>query len=475
MMFGVRRSVFGVGAALAVLVLLAGCAIAPEQELPEGVVDQKADLVSRIKDAPDDLDAHADLLRMQIRDGDVEGAEATVSHALKHNGTDYRAHLLAAQHHRWQGDLIGAEKSLLAARDMAPQKLEPRVALSGLYHQTYLEEEELEQRRIAYELADPAYRAELLLDYAYACAQLGRDAKARELIHPLADDSAADADSRSRAHALLCETALRAGEQGAAIDHLLAARKLSPEENGLILMAARLVSVVEEPAALSTLFDETLASQDTAEARWGALFGKWMLAVRDAEKSRADPLAGESDSLYQRMNVVAADHPDTLTRRFQLVALDPARSVQMEETRKKLADSEFGVPVTPGSLAAVLKLWRAEDALRVGAPAVALHEITQLEARDSSLGGLPVLRTIALFKAREDDRCIAGIEAWQSENEPDAMLESVRWWIMLRDGRGKEVLVELEKREEPSNATLWIAAVAQFHVYRATAAPAGDG
>jgi hypothetical protein len=186
---------------LPLLLLLAGCTITPEDpdELPEGYADPKEDLVEHLKDHPNDLDSHADLLRMQIKDGDAEGAGTTVGHALKHNGGDYRAHLLAAQFHRWQADLISAEKSLLTARDLAPDKLEPRVALSGLYNQTYLEAEELEQRRIALELADATLRSEFLLDFAYANADLGHDDQAAALASQLLADGNALAGARWRA------------------------------------------------------------------------------------------------------------------------------------------------------------------------------------------------------------------------------------------------------------------------------------
>ena len=85
------------------LLLLAGCTLTPAEndELPAGVSDPKEELVAHIKDNPEDLDSHADLLRLQIKDGDVEGAGTTVAHALNFNGDDYRAHLLAAQFHRW--------------------------------------------------------------------------------------------------------------------------------------------------------------------------------------------------------------------------------------------------------------------------------------------------------------------------------------------------------------------------------------
>lgn len=450
--------------AILALMILAGCSVAPQYEMPDGVTDPKHELVERIRETPGDIDSHADLLRLQIRDGDMEGAAGTVSHALKHNGSDFRAHLLAAQYHRWQADLISAEKSLLAARDMAPQRLEPRVALSALYHQAYLEEEELEQRRLAFELADADLREEFLLDYAFAASQLGRDSLSAELARKLIGDGAAPRYA-SRAHALLCELALRGGDDEGAISHLLQAQKLQPREDGLVQFAARLVSAVEDGTALEPLFDETLANQDTPESRWAALFGKWMLAVR-----KDDPLRPEADAWYQRMELVAQGHPDTLTRRYQLLALSGEHAAEAEETRAQLAESEFGVPDTPQSLDALFRLWRAEDALRIGAATVALSEVVQLEAREPALAGLQIMRVIALFKAREDERCLAGIEAFQQEaTEPDQLLASMRWWIMLRGGRSRQVLVEVEKEESPGNATLWIEAVAQFHVYRASA------
>src|SRR5690606_23588269 len=265
---------------VAVFALLAGCAIAPEPDMPEGLIDQKVELVGRINESPTDLDAHADLLRLQIRDGDAEGAQATCFHALKHNGADYRAHLLSAQFYRWQVDLISAEKSLLAARDLAPTRLEPRVALSALYHQTYMEEAELEERRVAFTLAEPAWREEFRLDYAYACAQLGRDDQATELVLPLAGNGDARKESRSRAFALLAEINLREERFDAVATSLQAACKLTPAEHGYVQLAARMATVLDQPEALAGLFDEALSTQDAAEARWAALFGKWMLQVR---------------------------------------------------------------------------------------------------------------------------------------------------------------------------------------------------
>src|SRR5690606_32176877 len=157
----------------------------------------------------------------------------------------------------------------------------------------------------------------------------------------------------------------------------------------------------------------------------------------------------------------------TLTRRYQLLALDSGRTVEMEAERKKLLESEFGVPAVPSTLQSLLRLWRAEDAMRIGAPRIALAELDQLDTDEPDMDGLQSLRTIALFRARMDDRCLIEIESQQAALEtPDPMLQSMRWWIMLRQGKAKAVLAELEGLESPTNATLRIEAAAQFPVHR---------
>jgi len=450
--------------------LLAGCTIMPDEQdpLPEGVTDPKEELVAHLKDNPNDLDSHADLLRLQIKDGDVEGAQTTVGHALKHNGGDYRAHLLAAQFHRWQQDLISAEKSLITARDLAPGKLEPRVALGGLYNQTYLEDEELEQRRIALELADPALRPEFLLDYAYACADLGRDDKALELANALLAEKDAPPERRSRAHALLCELALRRELETEAVNHLLEALKLQPDYEGLVQYAARLVTAVRDGKGLEPVFDRTLETQDRVELRWAALFGKWMLGVQRAAANKQDPLGEDVVNWYRRLDAVSPSHPDSLTRHYQLLALNAERGEEREAVEEQLKAIDFSAPAAPASLASVISLWRAEDALRLNAPNITLFELTQLEVREPKLDGIRIMRTMALFKARDDEQCLNTINGWLEESEEDNdFLLSMRWWIMLREGKSKEVLQEIRGREkEPTNATLWIESVATFHRYR---------
>lgn len=446
------------------------CTVVPEEDLPAGVNDPKQDLVAHILDNPGDLDAHADLLRLQVRDGDAEGARTTVGHALKHNGTDFRSHLLAAQYHRWQVDLISAEKSLLTARDLAPLRLEPRVALGSLYHQTYLENDELEQRRLAMELADPALRPEFSLDLAYAAALQGKDAEAEALATPLANDAGNSVAVRSRAWLLLCETALRKDDQAAAADACRKAFELRPTETGLVQYAARLCTVVGA-GKLLPIFDAVLETQDVAESRWAALYGKWISAAVSALSQGTDAFAADNEVLWRRLDAIAPDHPDTLTRRYQVLALAPERKQEFEAAGAKLDKSGFGKPATPRSAAAVLRLWRAEDALRLNAFAISLAEIEQLLVREPDLPNLRVLRALALFKARNDVACLEAIKSMSAETEtPDEMLLSVRWWVLLRQGRSKEVLGELETTAgEPTNARLWVQAVATFHLYRGAA------
>jgi hypothetical protein len=452
------------------LILLPACAVTPGDTPDDtaGIRDPKEDLVERILDAPDDLEAHADLLRLQIRDGDERGARATVSHALRHNEDDFRSHLLEAQFFRWQADLINTERSLIKSRDLAPSRLEPRVALSGLYNQTYLEDEELEQRRIALELADDAFRPEFMLDYAYAAANLGRDDTARELAFRLVQDNTASRASRSRAWLLLAELNLRTGNEGAAAEAVASANRLAPRETGIVQFAARMVCVLDDPEPLAEMFRNTLDTQDALEPRWAALFGNWMLEVRRAHKANADPLGEAARNWWQRLEVVAPGHPDTLTRRVQLLSLYPEHARAAEEAAAELEAAGLGeAPATPGNLAGLISLWRAEDALRVGAPGVTIHEVDQLEVREPALQGLDLLRIVALFRARQDESCLQTIDAWIQQDRTDELILSMRWWILLRQGKGRDVLVELESREAtPSNATLWVHAVARFHTYR---------
>lgn len=452
----------------ALWLLLSGCVGPQEQPLPEGVNDPREDLVERIKEKPEDLDAHADLLRLQIKSGDVIGADATVAHALKYSPRDFRAHLLAAQFHRWQLDLINAEKALITARDLAPDRLEPRVALAGLYNQAYLEANELEQRRKAVELADARLRPEFALDLAYSLAALLQTEEASRLAAELVADKSTPAGLRARAHLLLAEIGLRTQDEAAATSNLKAAFVLDKEDTGTLQFAARAITLLKKPAELGSVFDETLAGKDRAELRWTALFGEWMLAICGAAETKADPLGEPVEAWRKRLEAMEPGHPDVSGRYYQLIKLQPGREAEANALAKELDEGGSGAPPSPSNLDAVLSLWRAEDALRLGAPAVTLSEATQLSAREGNLEGLRMLRVMALFKLREDVGCLQIIDSWLAEGDkPDDLLLSLRWWVMLRSGKSVDVLRDMEQRGgSKNNSRAWIEAVAKFQTYR---------
>jgi len=442
--------------------LVSSCALPGEEPLPDGMSDNRADLVGHIRDNPNDIDAHADLLRMQIKSGDVEGAMATVSHVLKHNERDFRAHLLDAQFQRWQLNLLGAEAGLRKARDIAPERLEPCVALAGLYNQSYLQREEVRIREIAAGLAPVELRAEFLLDLGLCHWQV-RDAERAATLN--ADDAGIPAAVRARALVMRAEMALGRGGSGDAAGYIRAAFRLDPENTGILQFAARAVTVLDDPAPLGELFDETLAGKDRAELRWTALFGHWMLAVRKAADS--DPLAEPVERWRLRLEVMEPGHPDVAVRYLQLLRLRPEREAEAKQLEESLNDYGLGTPPAPDTQAALLALWRAEDALRTGAPSVALATIARLEETQPDLEGLRLMRIMALFVACDFALCLEQIDRWLAESgEADEMLLSTRWVILLRLNRPADVLADIRARELKSNAARWFEAVANFHTYR---------
>lgn len=450
------------------LLLLTACTLPNEEPLPDGVTDQRADLVERIKDSPTDLDAHADLLRMQIKSGDRAGAETTVAHALKHNAKDFRAHLLEAQYHRWQLDLITTEKALLKARGLAPDRLEPCVALAGLYNQAYLDAEELRLRKIALELCGPELRPEFMLDLAY-CHWGQRDAEAAEkLAASLASLGEAPAGLRARNQLLLAEIQLNRGAKAA--EHIAAAFALAPEDSGTLQFAARAATLLEDPSPLRPLFDQTLAGKDRAELRWTALFGLWTLSLRDAISTGADALGEAPESWRKRLEAMEPGHPDVAGRHYQLLKLDPNRATETKTLGEQLEELGLGLPPVPSNPKALLALWRIEDALRVGAVEPAIGQVADLRKAEGNLEGSRMLLLMARFKARQDATCLAEIDAWLAESkETDDILLSLRWWILLRQGKSVEVLADVEKRGGENNSRQWLEAVAKFHTYRAGA------
>lgn len=458
--------------ALCSLLFLASCTLPNEEPLPDGVTDQRADLVDHIKDNPTDLDAHADLLRMQIKSGDRAGAETTVAHALKHNAKDFRAHLLEAQYHRWQLDLITTEKALLKARGLAPDRLEPCVALAGLYNQAYLDAEELQLRKVALELCGPELKPEFILDLAY-CHWAQRDAaSAEKLSATLAALGESPAGLRSRNQLLQAEIQLNRG--GKAADHIAAAFALAPEDPGTLQFAARAATLLDDAAPLRPLFEQTLAGKDRAELRWTALFGLWTLALRDAMAKGGNPLGEEPESWRKRLEAMEPGHPDVAGRHYQLLKLDPNRADEAKTLGEQLEELGLGLPPVPSTAAALLTLWRVEDALRVGAVEPAIGQVTELRKAEGNLDGTRMLLLMARFKARQDETCLAEIDAWLAESkETDDILLSLRWWILLRQGKPVDVLTDIEKRGSDNNSRQWLEAVAKFHTYRAGAAKNG--
>ncbi|MDC1141483.1 hypothetical protein OAU50_00185 [Planctomycetota bacterium] len=451
------------------LTLLAGCTVTPEEpEQPEAHNDPKIELVERIKDNPTDITAHADLLQMQRRAGDAEGARITVAHAIKYNGEDFRTWLIAAEYYRWQNELLDAEKALRKSRDLEPSRLEPRVALSGLYNNAYLEAEELEQRELAVQLADDATRPELELDLAYAAAGLGKLDRARELAIALSDSETASDAARSRAHILLVELDLQADKEPEAVQHALAAWRLQPRYEGLIQYAARLVTVLKDGSELDVAFKATLESLDRMEHRWAALFGLWMIETQSAINAATPALSEKAEGYFNRLTEIDPAHPDVLSRRYQLLSLAEGKKDEFKATKEALEKLQLGLPPLVKTGASLLSLWRAQDSLRMGAPNITLRECDQLEARQPDIVELRLMRLLALFRNREDDVCLSSINDWISEtDEPDEFLLNMRWWIMLRHARAGEVLSDLnDRKDKPTNSMLWIKAVAKFQLYR---------
>ena len=249
---------------------------------------------------------------------------------------------------------------------------------------------------------------------------------------------------------------------------MVEARKLNPEDLGALQYAARLVTAVVDGRALAAGFDHALETQDRSEVRWSALFGKWMLAAKEAWRKGESPTAGEADALYERLSRVDGAHPDVLARRYQLLQLSPARDDEKKKTGEVLKEMRFGLPALPPTLSDLIALWRAEDSLRLGAPRSCLAALKQVAQSAPGLESSRLLRVMALFKDRQDKACLREVESWLKEQEKkDGILKSLRWWIMLRAGRAREIVYEFEKQEEKmTNAELWIEAVAKFHTYR---------
>ncbi|MEE9312794.1 MAG: hypothetical protein V3V10_10340 [Planctomycetota bacterium] len=466
-----RKATVATGALLfaTIMICLSSCTIAPDEpDQLESSNDPKIELVERIKDNPTDITAHADLMQMQKRSGDAKGARITVAHAIKYMPDDFRTWMIAAEFYRWQNELLDAEKALLKSRDLEPTRLEPRVALSGLYSNAYLEAEELEQRELAIQLADESVRPELQLDLAYATVGLGKLERGKELAIALAANESASDAARSRAHVLLVELSLRADDEPTAIQHALKAWRYQPRYQGLIQYCARLVTVVQNGSELAVVFKATLESLDRMEHRWAALFGLWSIDIQRSINADESLFGKAIEDYFKRLTEIDPAHPDVLSRRYQMLALDESRESEFAATQEALERLKLGLPPLVKTTTSLLSLWRAQDSLRMGAPNITLTEVDGLEVRQPEIVELRLMRLLAMFRNRDDDACLSTIKEWMSESEePDEFLQNMRWWIMLRHGRAGEVLSDLnDSKDKPTNSSLWIKAVAKFQMYR---------
>ena len=455
---------------------VSGCIVpgAPGQDDLQNVDDPAVKLVDQLKDKPADLETHADLLRLQIQRGDVVGARGTVEHALFHCGKDFRAHMLAAQFHRWHMDLLTAEKSLLTARDLAPVQVEPRIALAALYRDAVLETQELEQRKIVVEIADSKLKAEFDLDFAYALSQAGQ-AKPAAAAAQRVIDAAGAGKARARAWILLSQLALDAGDEPAAINAALEARKSDPKERGPLRFIARLAGALKNPEPLLKSFDEALATQEDPEIRFAALFGAWTACTKLAVVAQKNPDGADAHAYWMRLRDLDPGQLDAVSRRYQVVSLLQNYTEETKALKALLEEQRVGVPSLPGSLVSLMRVWRAEDCLRLGAAHASLLELQQLEGRETGLGELRLLRATALFVARDDEACLRLVNQMiqESKSEPDELV-AMRWQIALRQGKALELMRELEAQgEKTTNAALWTLAVTRFQVYRKGAAGGG--
>ncbi len=398
-----------------------------------------------------------------------------MTHALFHCGKDFHAHFLAAQFYRWQYDFLTAEKELIAAREMAPANVEPRVALAALYRDTMLEREELEQRKLAFELVEKKYKPELDLDYAFALAQAGEaqaagDAARRVIIAEGAGQS------RFRAWILLGQLALDAGKEGEAVAAALEARKEAPTERGPIRFAARLAGALENPEPLLAMFDDVLAKQEDPDSRFFALFGAWTASTKLAIVLGKDADGPGAHDYWARLRDLDPGQLDALSRRFQVISLLPAHKEETEALRKMLEEMQAGIPPVPGTPAELVRLWRAQDCLMLSAAKPCLNEVETLQKRWPSRD-LFLLKANALFGARQDNDCLVLLAQLKEQAKGEMPeLRFMRWVVQLRQGGARELLREIEfmpQGEKADNATLLMEAIARFRTYRKASTAGG--
>lgn len=454
---------------------VSGCILPGEDPEPPPGGDPLAAYVDTLKDNPTDIEAHANLLREQIKRGDVEGAQATVSHALFHISKDFRSHMLAAQFHRWQYDFLSAEKQLVEARELSPSNVEPRLALAALYRDALLEREELEQRRLAVALVAPEFKAELDLDYAFSLAQAGEGKAASEAAQRVIDAKGAG-NSRFRAWILLGQIALDGGREEDAVAAALAARKEAPKERGPVRFAARLAGALQNPEPLLALFEDVLAKQEDPDSRFFALFGAWTATTKLAVILSQDADGERPHEYWTRLRDLDPGQLDALSRRYQVISLLPQRKEETQALRQMLENMQAGIPPLTNTLPELVRLWRAQDSLMLSAARPSLREIEQLQPRWPSRD-LFLLKANALFGARLDDACMALLAQLKEPGKEEmAELRFMRWVVQIRQGQAIAVMREIEamgEQQKADNATLLMLAITRFRTYRKTADAGG--
>jgi hypothetical protein len=164
-----------------------------------------------------------------------------------------------------------------------------------------------------------------------------------------------------------------------------------------------------------------------------------------------------------------------MSRRFQVVSLLPLHEVEARALRELFAEQKIAPPGVPGSLAGLVRSWRAEDCLRLSAPRPCLEEIAQLDGRETGLGDLNMLKASALFGLRDFTRSreVLARMAGGAGKEGDET-KYMRRQCLILEGRAPEVVREIEAQgEKTTNAELWQLAVARFHTYRKKQAAGG--
>jgi hypothetical protein len=357
---------------------------------------------------------------------------------------------------------------MIEARELAPADAIPRVALAALYHDTLLEAEELEQRRLAVELVDKKFKAELDLDYAFSLAQAGEGKAAGDAARRVIITEGAQG-VRFRAWILLGQLALDAGNEGEAVAAALEARKEAPTERGPIKFAARLAAALQNPEPLLPLFEDVLAKQEDPDSRFFALFGAWTTSTKLAIVLGKDADGPVAHGYWVRLRDLDPGQLDALSRRYQVISLLPAHKEETDALRRILEEMKAGMPPIPGTLSDLARFWRASDCVLLSAARPCLQEVAILEKR-WPVRDVMLLKASALLGARQDEALLLQLALLKLDYKAEMPeLRYMRWLAQVRQGHAKEVLREIDAMPQDAktdNATLFMQAITRFRTYR---------